>query len=74
MKQHTTEKAALIADQIREEAGQAAQLVRDKTPDSLLKKAGQAATVARGNRTPLLIVGAVIITVVLVRRSRRRHR
>ncbi|MCC0093470.1 hypothetical protein K7B10_01390 [Streptomyces flavotricini] len=104
MKQHTTEQAALIADQIREKAGQAAQLVRGKTPepvldkaaqaaaqvwdsatrvgqyaagkapDPLLQKGGRAATVARGNRTPLLIAGVVIIALALARRSRGRRR
>ncbi|GLX34243.1 hypothetical protein Sros01_03160 [Streptomyces roseochromogenus] len=104
MKQHSAEKASLIADQIREKAEQAARLVRDNTPDSvldnaaqavtqvwdgatragqyaadktpdpLLEKAGQAATAARGNRTPLLVAGAVIIALVLVRRSRARRR
>ncbi|MFJ4862243.1 hypothetical protein [Streptomyces sp. NPDC088748] len=104
MKQETAEKASLIADQIREKAGQAAQLVRDKTPDPvldktahaaaqvwdsatragkyaadktpepLLEQAGRAATVARVNRTPLLVAGAVIIALVLVRRSRGRRR
>ncbi|MCX5174555.1 DUF3618 domain-containing protein [Streptomyces virginiae] len=104
MKQQTAEKASLIADQFREKAGRAAQLVRDrtpgpvldktaqaaaqvwdgatragqyaadKTPDPLLEKAGRAAAVARGNRTPLLVAGAVIITLVLVRRSRGRRR
>ncbi|MFD6973185.1 hypothetical protein [Streptomyces sp. NPDC059979] len=100
MKQQTAEKASLIVDQIRERVGQAAQLVRARTPDPvldkaaeaaaqvwdgatragqyaagkapdpLLEKAGQAATVARVNRTPLLIVGTVVIALVLVRRSR----
>ncbi|MFD5147771.1 hypothetical protein [Streptomyces sp. NPDC058401] len=104
MKHQTAEQASLIADQIREKAGQAAQMVRDntpapvldktaqaagqvwdsasragryaadKTPEPLLEKAGQAATAARGNRTPLLIGGAVIIALVLVRRSRARRR
>ncbi len=104
MKQETAEKASLIADQIREKAGQAAQLVRDKTPDPvldktahaaaqvwdsatragkyaadktpdpLLEQAGRAATVARVNRTPLLVAGAVIIALVVVRRSRGRRR
>ncbi|MFB7979869.1 hypothetical protein [Streptomyces vinaceus] len=43
MKQETTEKVSLIADQIREKAGQAAQLVRDKTPDPVVDKTTQAA-------------------------------
>lgn len=43
MKQQTAEKASLIADQIREKAGQAAQLVRDNTPDPALDKTSQAA-------------------------------
>ncbi|MFF4104409.1 hypothetical protein [Streptomyces sp. NPDC001903] len=104
MKQQTTEKASLIADRIREKAGQAAQLVRDKTPDPvldktahaaaqvwdsaarvghyaagkapdpLLEKAGRAATVAGRNRTPLLLAGAVVIALALVRRSRGHRR
>ncbi|MFJ2938190.1 hypothetical protein ACIO8G_36200 [Streptomyces sp. NPDC087219] len=104
MKQQSAEKASLIADQIREKAEQAARLVRDNTPDSvldktaqaatqvwdgatragqyaadktpdpLLEKAGQAATAVRGNRTPLLVTGAVIIALVLVRRSRAHRR
>lgn len=44
MKQQTVEKASLIADQIREKAEQAARLVRDSTPDSVLGKTAQAAT------------------------------
>ncbi|AKL64606.1 hypothetical protein [Streptomyces sp. Mg1] len=104
MKQQTTEKASLIADQIREKAERAARLVRDNTPDSvrdktaqaaatvwggatragqhaadmtpdpLLEKADRAATAARSNRTPLLVAGAVIIALVVVRRSRARRR
>ncbi|MFI5867214.1 hypothetical protein [Streptomyces sp. NPDC051546] len=103
MKQQTAEKASLIADQIREKAGQAAQLVRDnapdpvldktsqaaaqvwesatragqyavdKTPESLLEKAETAATIARVNRTPLLVAGAVVLALVLVRRRRARR-
>ncbi|MFF3214218.1 hypothetical protein ACFYYB_26540 [Streptomyces sp. NPDC002886] len=103
MKQQTAEKASLIADQIREKAGQAAQLVRDNTPDpvlektsqaaaqvwdsatragqyaadkaphSLLEKAETAATVARVNRTPLLVAGTVVLALVLVRRRRARR-
>ncbi|WP_328738686.1 hypothetical protein OHA91_04950 [Streptomyces erythrochromogenes] len=104
MKQRTVEKASLIADQVRETAEQAARLVRDDTPDSVLDKTAQAATqvwdgatragqyaadmtpdplleradqaarATRGNRTPLLVAGAAIITLVLVRRSRARRR
>lgn len=43
MKQETAEKAYLITDQIREKAGQAAQLVKDKTPDFFLEKSALAA-------------------------------
>ncbi|MFK0236195.1 hypothetical protein [Streptomyces vinaceus] len=43
MKQHTTEKVSLIADQIREKAGQAAQLAREKTPYPVVDKTTQAA-------------------------------
>ncbi|MFF3089921.1 hypothetical protein ACFVRB_33530 [Streptomyces nojiriensis] len=103
MKQQTAQKASLIADRIREKAGRAAHVVRDRTPDPVLDKtvqataqvwggatrtaqyvagktpepllegAGRAATVARGNRTPLLLVGAAIVGLVLVRRSRGRR-
>ncbi|THA33977.1 hypothetical protein E6W17_30545 [Streptomyces sp. A1547] len=52
-----------------------AELLADKAPEPLLERAGQAATVARANRTPLLVVaGAVIVALVLVRRSRGRRR
>lgn len=44
MKQQPAEKASLVADQIREKAEQAARLVRDNTPDSVLDKTAQAAT------------------------------
>ncbi|MFI8260777.1 MULTISPECIES: hypothetical protein [unclassified Streptomyces] len=43
MKQQTAEKASLIADQILEKAGQAARLVRDKTPEPVLDKTAHAA-------------------------------
>ncbi|MFF1370469.1 hypothetical protein [Streptomyces virginiae] len=46
----------------------------DMTPDPLLEKAGQATAAARGNRTPLLVAGAAIIALVLVRRSRANRR
>lgn len=96
MKQQTVEKAFLVADQIREKAGRAVQLVRDRTPDPVLdkaaqvwdgavragqyaadktphprlEKAGRAASVTRGNRIPLLLAGAAVIGLVLVRRRR----
>ncbi|MYT19696.1 hypothetical protein GTW69_05225 [Streptomyces sp. SID7760] len=64
----------MVSDQIREKAGDAAQLVKDKTPDPLLEKADQAATAARANRTPLLLVGAAAVVLLLIRRSRGRRR
>ncbi|MEV0989580.1 DUF3618 domain-containing protein [Streptomyces sp. NPDC049949] len=74
VKDQAAEKAALVSDQIREKAGDAAQLVKDKTPDPLLEKADQAATAARANRTPLLLVAAAVVVLVLVRRSRGHRR
>ncbi|KMO96846.1 DUF3618 domain-containing protein [Streptomyces roseus] len=74
VKAQAKEKAALVSDQIREKAGDAAQLVKDKTPDPLLEKADQAATAARANRTPLLLVGAAAVVLLLIRRSRGRRR
>ncbi|MFD3471111.1 DUF3618 domain-containing protein [Streptomyces sp. NPDC058682] len=73
VKGQAAQKVTLASDQIREKAGHAAQLVKDRTPDPLLEKAGQAATAARANRTPLLVVGAVGV-LLLVRRSRGRRR
>lgn len=67
------DKTAQAAAQVWGSASRAGQYAADKTPDPLLEKAGQAATVARVNRTPLLIGGAVIIVFVLVRRSRARR-
>ncbi|WP_405785818.1 DUF3618 domain-containing protein [Streptomyces sp. NBC_01367] len=74
VKGQAAEKAALVSDQIREKTGHAARLVKDMTPDPLLEKAGQAATAARANRTPLLAVGAAVVVFLLVRRSRGRRR
>ncbi|MET9470222.1 DUF3618 domain-containing protein [Streptomyces sp. NPDC006544] len=74
VKEEAAAKAAQVADQIRTTAGQAAQLVADKAPDPLMEKAGQAATAARANRTPLLAAGAVLMVFLLVRRSRGRRR
>ncbi|MFJ6755386.1 DUF3618 domain-containing protein [Streptomyces sp. NPDC091273] len=68
------EKAALVSEQIREKTGYAVQLMKAKTPDPLLEKAGQAATAARANRTPLLVAGAVLVVFLLVRRGRGRRR
>ncbi|MGW2990285.1 hypothetical protein ACWDA9_00620 [Streptomyces sp. NPDC001193] len=51
MKQLTTEKAFLIADQIRQKAGQAAQLVRDKTPEPVLDKTAHTAAQVWGSAT-----------------------
>lgn len=68
------DNAAHAVTQVWDGATHAGQYAADKTPDPLLEKAGQAATAARGNRTPLLVAGAVIIALVLVRRSRARRR
>ncbi|MFD9377403.1 hypothetical protein ACFWBH_17990 [Streptomyces sp. NPDC059999] len=42
MKEQVVEKAARMTDQIRETAEQAAQLMKDKTPDPILDRAAQA--------------------------------
>ncbi|MFE9847022.1 DUF3618 domain-containing protein [Streptomyces goshikiensis] len=68
------ERTAQAATQAREMAAKAGQYAVDKTPDPLLEKAEQAATAARVNRTPLLAVGAAVVIVLLVRRSRGRRR
>ncbi|MFF4449784.1 DUF3618 domain-containing protein [Streptomyces sp. NPDC001502] len=47
VKSRAAGKAALVSDQIREKAGHAAQLVKDKTPDPLLEKTAQAAARVR---------------------------
>ncbi|MFI5672840.1 DUF3618 domain-containing protein [Streptomyces sp. NPDC051704] len=103
VKGQAAEKAALASDQIRQKGEEAVQLVKDNTPDPLLKKtaeaaahvrenatkagqyaagktpdpflekAGHAATVARANRTPLLAIGAAVVVLLLVRRSRGRR-
>ncbi|MFJ6501437.1 DUF3618 domain-containing protein [Streptomyces virginiae] len=74
IKAQAKEKAALVTEQIREKTGHAARLVKDKTPDPLLEKAGQAAAAARANRTPLLVVGAAVVVFLLVRRGRGHRR
>ncbi|WUQ32675.1 hypothetical protein OG764_33270 [Streptomyces sp. NBC_00239] len=68
------DKTAQAAAQVWDGATRAGRYAADKTPDPLLENAGRAATAARGNRTPLLLAGAVIIGFVLVRRSRGRRR
>ncbi|WP_327130349.1 hypothetical protein OG311_02165 [Streptomyces sp. NBC_01343] len=68
------DKAAQAAAQVWDSATRVGQYAAGKAPDPLLEKAGRAATVARGNRTPLLIAGAVIIALALARRSRGRRR
>ncbi|KOU95654.1 MULTISPECIES: DUF3618 domain-containing protein [unclassified Streptomyces] len=70
VKGQAVERAAMVADQIRQKREQAAQLVKNKTPDPLRERAGHAATVARANRIPLLAVGATVVALLLVRRSR----
>ncbi|MFJ8862331.1 DUF3618 domain-containing protein [Streptomyces sp. NPDC102451] len=71
--EQASEKAALAADQLRGKAEQATQLVRDKTPDPLLERAGRAASFARANRSPLLVGGALVAAFLLVRRGRGRR-
>ncbi|MER5873581.1 hypothetical protein [Streptomyces sp. NPDC002044] len=101
-KEQAVRKAALVTDQIRDTAEQAARLVKDTTPDAVrdqaaqasrlvgqataragrfaaentpepvLDRAGQAAAVARANRTPLLAAGAFLVVFLLVRRGRGR--
>ncbi|MFB7176209.1 DUF3618 domain-containing protein [Streptomyces sp. NPDC056257] len=71
VKEQAAEKTALVADQIRAQTQHAAQLVKDTTPDPVLHKAGQVAEAARANRTPLLVAGAALLVLLLVRHSRR---
>ncbi|MFD9516334.1 DUF3618 domain-containing protein [Streptomyces sp. NPDC059979] len=70
VKEQAAEKTALVADQIRVQTQHAAQLVKDTTPEPVLHTAGQVATVARANRKPLLVAGAVLVVFLLVRRNR----
>ncbi|MFJ3202764.1 DUF3618 domain-containing protein [Streptomyces sp. NPDC086989] len=69
-KEQAAEKTAAVVDQISVTAHHAAQLVKDTTPDPVLDKAGQIASVARANRKPLLVAGAALLVFLLVRRSR----
>ncbi|MFE2146103.1 DUF3618 domain-containing protein [Streptomyces sp. NPDC059456] len=69
-KERAAEKTAAVVDQISVTAHRAAQLVKDTTPDPVLHKAGQVASVARANRKPLLVAGAALVAFQLVRRSR----
>ncbi|MEJ8646150.1 DUF3618 domain-containing protein [Streptomyces sp. MS1.HAVA.3] len=71
VKEQAAEKTALVADQIRVQTQHAAQLVKDTTPDPVLDRAGQVATVARANRKPLLVAGVALLVLLMVRRSRR---
>lgn len=73
VKEQAAEKTALVADQIREQTRHAAQLVKDTTPDPVLHKAGQVAAAVRANRTPLLVAGAALVVLLLVRRGRGRR-
>ncbi|MFJ2027107.1 DUF3618 domain-containing protein [Streptomyces sp. NPDC087897] len=68
------EQAASASAQIREKSGQAARLLKDRTPDPLVEKAEQGAKAARANRVPLLAGGALLIAFLLVRRGRGRNR
>ncbi|MFF7295517.1 DUF3618 domain-containing protein [Streptomyces sp. NPDC008265] len=70
VRDQAAETAAQVSEQIRERAEHAAQAVKDKTPDPLLQRAAQAATAARANRTPLLVIGTALAVVLLLRRSR----
>ncbi|CAM5671586.1 hypothetical protein SAVIM338S_07045 [Streptomyces avidinii] len=71
-----TAQAKEVTAQARETAvsmkDQAAQLVKDKTPEPVLDEAGRIANTARANRTPLIAIGAAVAVVLLVRRGRRR--
>ncbi|MFD9371807.1 DUF3618 domain-containing protein [Streptomyces sp. NPDC060020] len=71
VKRQAAEKTAVVAGQIRAQALHAAQLVNDTAPERVLDKAGRAASVARANRTPLLVAGAALVVLLMVRRSRR---
>ncbi|MER5411929.1 hypothetical protein ACFWB2_39685 [Streptomyces virginiae] len=68
------DKTVQAAAQVWDGAARAGRYAADKTPEPLLEKAGRAATVARGNRTALLLAGAAVMGFVLVRRSRGRRR
>lgn len=74
VKGRAAEKAALVTEQIHEKTGRAARLVKDKAPDPLLEKAGEAGAAARAHRTPLLLVGAAVVVFLLVRRGRGHRR
>ncbi|MFG2489223.1 MULTISPECIES: DUF3618 domain-containing protein [Streptomyces] len=71
LKEQAAETAGAVADRILSKTWHAAQLVKDTTPEPVLNKAGRAANVARANRTPLLVAGAALVVLLLVRRSRR---
>ncbi|MDX3539622.1 DUF3618 domain-containing protein [Streptomyces sp. MB09-01] len=71
VKEQAAEKAAVVAGQIRAKAHHAAQLVNDTTPEQVRDRAGRAASVARANRTPLLVAGVALVVLLMVRRSRR---
>lgn len=66
-------KTAAAGGQVRGTAVHVAELARDKAPEPVREKAGKGMRVVRANRTPLLAVGAAIIVVLMVHRSRR-HR
>ncbi|GAA0461627.1 DUF3618 domain-containing protein [Streptomyces stramineus] len=71
IKEQAADKAAQVAEQVRETAARAGQLAADKTPEPVREKAGQAVTMARANRNPLLAVTAALAVFLLIRRSRR---
>ncbi|MET9694919.1 DUF3618 domain-containing protein [Streptomyces sp. NPDC006514] len=73
MTERAAATAGVVADQIRTKTRNAAQLVKDTTPEPVLDQAGRAASVARANRKPLLVTGgaALVVLLLLVRRSRR---
>ncbi|MGZ9935229.1 hypothetical protein ACXNSR_35755 [Streptomyces sp. NC-S4] len=69
----SNEPRTLAADRLRVQTRQAAQRVKDATPDPVLHQAGQAATAVRANRTPLLVVGAALVVLLLARHGRGRR-
>lgn len=69
----SNEPRTLAADRLRVRTRQAAQRVTDATPDPVLHQAAQAATAVRANRTPLLVVGAALVVLLLARHGRGRR-
>ncbi|RSS45416.1 DUF3618 domain-containing protein [Streptomyces sp. WAC07061] len=71
VKEQAAEQAALLTGHLRDKATQAAELIKDKTPDPVLDKAASAATLTRSNRTPLLVAATALALFLLLRRNRR---